>query len=87
MDYSYTPVNRIINLNPNEKHTFNTKINLKQTNTYLYGFMLGNVNGTLLDDHNITISNVSLTGEPNVNYPNTVIPIKTSFCFMLLIKN
>lgn len=61
--YSYTPVNRIINLNANEKHTFNTKINLEQTNTYLYGFMLGNVNGTLLDDHNITISNVSLTGE------------------------
>ncbi len=60
--YDPTPVNKTITLTANEECVINTEVLISYTSTYLYGFMLGNVNGTTDSDHTITISNVSLKG-------------------------
>lgn len=69
-DYSYLPLNETIHLNAEQNYAFSTTIDVNQSASFLYGFMLGKVNGTLIDNHEITISNVSLIGEAN-NNPDT----------------
>lgn len=61
-DYDPIPLNNIISLSANEVKEFNASVTIPSTSTYLYGFMLGNINGTHSYDHTITISNVSLIG-------------------------
>ncbi|MBQ9124420.1 MAG: family 16 glycosylhydrolase [Acholeplasmatales bacterium] len=64
-DTSYSPIpfNKTYSLNANEPLIVKEKFIVDQTSTYLYGFMLGNVNGTLNDNHIITIKNPSLLGD------------------------
>ncbi len=62
-DYSEAPLNEIIHLEANKEVIYEKSITLNSTSSYLYGFMFGNVNGTLPNDHYITLSNVSLKGK------------------------
>lgn len=62
-NYDPVPFNQIYSLKANEKLSVKDTVSITYTSTYLFGFMLGNVNGTLVNDHTISISNVSLFGE------------------------
>lgn len=67
-DYSAYALEKDITLEKNQTYNFEEQIIVNETSTYLYGFMFGNVNGTLTEWHNITISNPSLVGiEVNVD--------------------
>lgn len=66
-NYDPIPLNKSISLTANKESTINTTVDISFTSTYLYGFMLGNVNGTSVLDHIITISNVSLKGYKEKN--------------------
>lgn len=68
-DYSYMAFERSFQLKANEKMSFSTNVVLDQSTTYLYGFMMGNVNGTIKEDHTITISNVSLLSSSDLVVP------------------
>lgn len=61
-NYDPTPLSKIISLTANQECTINTSVLIPLTSSYLYGFMLGNVNGTTSLDHTISISDVSLKG-------------------------
>ena len=67
-DTNYDPIalNEIYSLSANESNVVSINVYITYTSTYLYGFMLGNVNGTFLQDHEIIISNVSLVGRKAV---------------------
>lgn len=70
-NYDPIPVNNTYSLSANETLKVSSSVTIDYTSTYLFGFMLGNVNGSISYDHTITISNVSLTGKKVVDKPST----------------
>lgn len=66
-NYNPTPLNKTYSLNANKKILVEEEVFISYTSSYLYGFMLGNINGTFDNDHTIKISNVSLFGKKNKN--------------------
>ena len=62
-DYQDSPVNEIISLTQNEAYSFEKDITLTRETTYLYGFMLGKIEGEICTtNHQIEISHPSLRG-------------------------
>lgn len=60
MDYSALAYEEDIYLSRNQTYEFNKDITINDSSMYLFGFMLGNVNGVNRSSHTITISNPSL---------------------------
>ena len=60
MDYSALAYEEDIYLSRNQVYEFNKDITINSSSEYLFGFMLGNVNGVNRSSHTITISNPSL---------------------------
>ena len=63
MDYSALAYEENISLTKNQVYEFDKDIVVKDSSSYLYGFMLGKVDSVSKISHNITISNPSLTDE------------------------
>ncbi len=63
MDYSTMAYQQDIHLSAGQEYNFSVNTAITVTTSYLYGFMLGNVNGVLSSSHTITISNPSLQGK------------------------
>ena len=63
MDYSALAYEENISLTKNQVYEFDKDIVVKDSSTYLYGFMLGKVDSVSRSSHTITISNPSLTDE------------------------
>ena len=61
-DYSAYALERNISLVKDQIYNFEEEIIISDTSTYLFGFMLGNINGTIPEWHKIIISNPSLIG-------------------------
>lgn len=64
-DYSAYALEKNIDLVANVIYNFEEEIIISDTSTYLYGFMFGNIGGTLQDFHTISILNPSLIGIEN----------------------
>ena len=58
--YSYMLSSEVVNLNANEDYTYNLSFTCDQTDSYLFGVMLGKVDGSLYrENHEVTLSNAS----------------------------
>ena len=64
-DYSAYALEKNIILEADKTYNFEEEIIINSTSTYLYGFMFGNINGTLQENHTISILNPSLIGVEN----------------------
>ncbi len=64
MDYSDSPINETISLTANSEYDYQKDILITRESSYLFGFMLGKIEENVLpNDHQITLSNVSLKGK------------------------
>ena len=58
--YSYMLSSEIINLKANEDYTYNISFTCDQSDSYLFGVMLGKIDGSLYkENHEVTLSNAS----------------------------
>jgi beta-glucanase (GH16 family)/uncharacterized protein YcfL len=63
-DYNAMPLTDVISLKANVPYHYASEVIIASSASYLYGFMLGNINGTLSSNHQIEISSCFL-GENN----------------------
>ncbi len=62
-DYSIYAIEETISLKADQTYSYHKKVTISSATSYLFGFMLGNVNGTLSGNHTITISSPSCKGQ------------------------
>lgn len=65
MDYEVVAYQQDIHLVADQEYSFSVNTTITLTTSYLYGFMLGDINGVISSSHTITISNPSLQGKPS----------------------